>query len=70
MTLRPQETACPHCCCIVPTRSICSHCGSRLAETDGVAEDGSAETPTEVAVRPEGVLSGLRRHRSDGRRVL
>ena len=45
MTLRPQETPCSHCCCIVPTRSTCSHCGNPLTE----APDARTTPPTRPA---------------------
>lgn len=63
MTLRPQETPCTHCCCIVPTRSTCSHCGNPLTE----APDERTNAPTGPA-QAGGSSRSLRRRGAERRR--
>jgi hypothetical protein len=68
MTVRPQETACPRCCCIVPTRATCSHCGSPLSEPS--AELDESADAAGLGEGPSMSAGEAKRRRSSRGRVM
>ncbi|MEZ5363069.1 MAG: hypothetical protein R2748_12195 [Bryobacterales bacterium] len=63
MTNKRQETACPRCCCIVPSKPICSHCGNPLDLSSSLGDDGqpiSASTKAALAELVHGVIDHRR----------